>query len=65
LKFDENNLNLVAIDRSKKLPKEELRGYEIELFPTIILFRNQEEIGQIVEIPNLSFEEDILALVTK
>lgn len=66
--LDEIDANLVheivAVDRSKKRPTEHVEGYDIEYVPTFIIYRNQKELGRIVEIPETSLEEDLLHIIS-
>lgn len=57
------SLNIIAIDRSKTLPKVDLEGYTIDLVPTTIIYRKNQELGRIIETPNKSLEEDIMEMV--
>ena len=43
--------------------QDELHGYEIEYVPTFIFYREDKEIGRIIETPILSLEEDMLAIL--
>ena len=63
LDFDFNQMNLVAIDREKKMPDSLLEGYNIESVPTIILFKDQQELGRIIETPEKTLEDDMLAIL--
>ncbi|MBT8195263.1 MAG: thioredoxin family protein [Bacteroidia bacterium] len=65
LEFDQQNLTMIGVDRSKEQPEEELQAFEIEYVPTFIFYRNGEEIGRIIETPTLSLEEDILSILSK
>ena len=56
---------MIAVDRTKEEPKAEVEGYEIEYVPTLIFYREQKEIGRIIETPELSLEEDILAILNQ
>lgn len=63
--YPSERVKMVAVDRDKVEPKSELEGYNIEFVPTIIFYRNSEEIGRIVEQPrNEGLEEDVIEIVT-
>ena len=64
ISFDTNSLEIIALNRSKESPGGEEKGYDIEYVPTTILYKEQLEIGRIIEFPNLTLEEDILAIVS-
>ena len=55
---------VVAVDRSKKSPSAHVEGYDIEYVPTFIIYRDQKELGRIIEIPETTLEEDLLGLVS-
>lgn len=63
LEFDQDNLTMIAIDRSKKLPSKELKDFAIEYVPTFIFYKEDKEIGRIIESPTLSLEEDMLGIL--
>src|SRR3989339_1862494 len=51
LKFPAEKISLLAVDRNKQLPGNEIDDLEIEFVPTFIIYREGEEIGRIVEAP--------------
>jgi thiol-disulfide isomerase/thioredoxin len=64
LDYDISGLQLIGVDRTKKLPEAELAGHFIEFVPTLVLFREGKEVGRIVEMPNLTLEEDLLEILS-
>lgn len=48
-----------ALSRQKSMPNMDEEKYQIELVPTFIIYRNDEEIGRIVETPAVSLEKDL------
>jgi len=62
--FDYNNLELVAVNRSKATPDNLQEGFNIERVPTFIFYKNGIEIGRFVEYPRESVEADILKIVS-
>jgi len=64
LSYDMKSMKMIALDRSRKSPGHEEAGYNIELVPTSIFFKEGVEMGRIVESPNHTLEEDILTIVT-
>ena len=62
--FNYTNLELVAVDRSKKTPDNLQEGFNIIRVPTFIFYKNGEEIGRFVEYPRETVEEDILKIVS-
>ena len=62
--FDLDNLTLIAVSKEKDTPSGYEKGMEIEYVPTIIAYRNNEEIGRFVEYAVESLEKDLLAIVS-
>lgn len=61
LNFANNKIKIIAVDRSKKAEQIDLENLNIELVPTIILYKNEKEIGRIVEAPaKMTIEEDLM-----
>lgn len=65
LKFDFSKLSLICVDRTKAAPGIDLVPLNINLVPTFIFFRNDKEIGRIVETPTISLEKDMLGIIGK
>jgi len=65
LNYDTNKITLICVDRKKKGLSDEADGFNIELVPTIIFYRNNEEIGRIIETPAETLEKDMLEIVSK
>ncbi len=59
LKFDQKNLSIVCVDRDKKAEGTEVENLNIEFVPTIIIFRDEKEIGRIIETPQTTLEGDL------
>lgn len=62
--YDLDNLSLIALDRTKKTPNEYEVGQDIQRTPTFIFFKDDIEIGRIVETPRESLEKDMLKIVS-
>ncbi|MFQ6678455.1 MAG: thioredoxin family protein [Fidelibacterota bacterium] len=58
LDFDENNFIIVSLNRNKQSPGKEEIGKNIHHVPTLIVYKNKNEIGRIIESPIHSLEED-------
>jgi len=56
-------VNLISVNRDKAGLADELDGMEIHFVPTFIFYRNDEEIGRIVEMPYESLEKDMMEIV--
>ncbi|HEX5742811.1 MAG TPA: thioredoxin family protein [Flavobacteriaceae bacterium] len=64
LQFDEKNIELITVDRKKSTPENDQQGFDIQRVPTIILFRNNKEIGRFVEYPRETMEADFLKIAS-
>ena len=65
LNYPTDRINLICVDRNKKGLSNEADDLNIELVPTIIFYRNNEEIGRIIETPAESLEKDMLLIASK
>ena len=63
MKFPKERLVIVGVDRSKESEDMEMKNYDIERVPTMIMFRGNEEIGRIVETPETTLERDLLSIL--
>lgn len=59
----ELDYKIFAVDRDKLEPSGESIIYNIEKVPTLILIKNDEEIGRIVEYPVETIEIDLLNML--
>ncbi len=68
LDFDQSKLTVVALERSPdgtlESPRHEEADFMITNVPTWIFFRNQKEIGRIVEYPETTLEKDMVRILT-
>lgn len=60
-----SRIRLYALDRTKKSDDGLSQRYGIERIPTFIFLKHGKEVGRIVETPQLSMEEDMLAIMAK
>jgi thiol-disulfide isomerase/thioredoxin len=67
LDLKENQLQIVGLDnhtdRYKQSPQHEEEGWNIEYVPTIIVLKDGKEVGRIVEMPEVSLEEDLVKIL--
>ena len=63
LDFPEDAVKLIFVDREKRGLEDEVEYLDIELVPTIIFYRDDEELGRIVESPYGTLEEDIIDIL--
>jgi thiol-disulfide isomerase/thioredoxin len=66
-----NELNwkysLIGVNREKECPfeKKDCKAWDIQFVPTIVVYRDDIEVGRIVENPKKSIEDDLLDIITK
>lgn len=63
LAYDPDELKIIAVDRKKEGLKNEVEGLNIERVPTIIIYRNGEEVGRIIESTKESLEVDMFSIL--
>ena len=63
LNYNINTITLIGVNREKQGLSNETEGLELELVPTIIFYKNGNEIGRIVETPVESLEKDLLKVL--
>jgi hypothetical protein len=63
LNYDVNSITLIGVNRQKQGLSNETKELEIELVPTIIFYKDGNEIGRIVETPVESMEKDLYGIV--
>ncbi|WP_417370255.1 thioredoxin family protein [Flavobacterium beibuense] len=62
--FDESKLTLITVSEEKTTPQGFEEGKNITNVPTIIFYKNDKELGRIVEYPIESLEKDMLAILS-
>ncbi len=63
--YNENDVTLIAVDRSKRAMTTDISKYEVTRIPVFIVFQNGKELGRIVESPKKSLEKDLLKILKK
>lgn len=61
--FPENRLVLYGVDRAKKTNGVEAEMFQISRVPTIILFKENQEAGRVVESVNKNLESDLARII--
>lgn len=59
VKFNPAYLQLICVDRNKSAEGTEVDKLGVELVPTFIIYKDEKEIGRIVETPRATLEEDL------
>ncbi len=60
--FDISRLEVIALNRAKKAPGNPQENFDIQRTPTLIFFKNGDEIGRFVEKPIQRLEKDLLKI---
>ena len=63
LEFDQKHVEMYAMSEEKTTPENYENGWEIYNVPTIIFFKNGNEINRFVEFPVNSLESDITKII--
>jgi len=61
--FDEKNLEMITVNRSKKTTDNLQEGLNIIRVPTLIFYKKDKEIGRYVEYARETLEKDILKIL--
>jgi thiol-disulfide isomerase/thioredoxin len=63
--FPASNFTLWGVDRTKETAGGESKIYQVKKVPTIIILKDNKEVGRIVEAVSSSIEEDLLQIIQK
>jgi len=64
-KVNFKELEILCVDRKKEAPGMDINTkYNIEKVPTFIFYRNDTELGRIIETPQVTLEKDLLKIVS-
>ncbi len=64
LNFDLHQLEMIGVDSRKLAGEIDIEDLNIGLVPTFIFYKQNNEIGRIIERPTESLEEDMLIILT-
>jgi hypothetical protein len=62
--ISEGETTLICVDEHKKVADGSIDNLNIERVPTFIVYRNEAELGRIVESPKDTLEEDLLDILS-
>lgn len=65
IEFPYEKLNMNALDSKKNSPDFNAKAKNIIRIPTAIVYKNNQEIGRIVETPKKTLEKDFLKILSK
>lgn len=58
----ESKIKMYAVDREKKNDVKGFESYKFTRVPTVIFYDGEKEIGRIIEQPEMTLEEDMVAM---
>jgi hypothetical protein len=61
--FSMDKLTMIGVDRNKTGGETNISDLDIERVPTFILYKENKELGRIIETPMLSLEEDMMTII--
>ena len=62
--FPPDKVELIGVDKEKHSPIANFDSFNIQRVPTIIIYKNNMEIGRIIETPKTSLEQDMINILT-
>jgi len=65
LKISDSKLEIISVNRKKTAGDVDIAGLNIERVPTFIFYRNNREIGRIVEKPSSTLEKSMLLILSQ
>jgi thiol-disulfide isomerase/thioredoxin len=63
--FATDKIQLIGVDNEKNSPIENFDSLNIQRVPTFIIYKNNIEIGRIIENPTTSLEQDMVNILTR
>ncbi|MFC2114759.1 thioredoxin family protein, partial [Bacteroidota bacterium] len=63
LKFEQDNILIICVDTEKEAVSFSIEELNIVLVPTFIIYKEEQEIGRIIESPIISLEQDLLDIL--
>jgi thiol-disulfide isomerase/thioredoxin len=64
-KFPATKITFIGVDNEKQSPVGEYLNLDIQRVPTFIIFKNNIEVGRIIENPVTSLEQDLVNILTR
>lgn len=65
LAYDKERVRFIGVDSYKEAPVPDYDTLNIERVPTFIFYKNNFELGRIIEYPEASLERDMLKILMK
>jgi len=64
LGFKNEKITIICVDRNKKAGNVSIENLYVELVPTFIFYKNNQQLGRIIETPMESLENDIGEIIS-
>jgi hypothetical protein len=64
-KFPAEKVTFIGVDNAKLSPVGEYINLDIQRVPTFIFYKNNIEVGRIIENPVTSLEQDMINILTR
>lgn len=62
-RYLKDNVKVLCVNMDKKIPGRNISELNIKRVPTFIFYKDEKEIGRIIESPKQSLEEDMLSIL--
>lgn len=63
--YNDKRVKVIAVDKNKEAIVVDIRNLNIQKVPTFIIYKNDVEIGRIIETPKRSLEKDLWKIINK
>lgn len=63
--YNDKRVKVIAVDKNKEAIVVDIKDWDIKRVPTFIIYKDEKEIGRIVETPKKSLERDLWNIVKK
>ncbi len=61
--YNDKRVKIIAVDKSKEAIVVDIKNLDIEKVPTFIIYKDDIEVGRIIETPKKSLEKDLWKIV--
>ena len=61
--YPSDSVKIICVNRKLQGRKDEADSLNIEKVPTFIFYRNNKELGRIIEEPKVSLEKDMIGIL--
>lgn len=65
INYPTDDITIIAVNRDKKTEGDEIKSLAVDFVPTFIFYKNDSELGRIIEVPDQSLELDMLEIITQ